>query len=108
MRISERSNPVGYQVALVRAALRAGVTHEASDADLDQAAAAAGLRPAVQEQSRTAVRAALESPVDFADTCNQDVAFAVFNAVDESCPLVVIDALGRRFVLEPHPAEEPA
>lgn len=108
MKISERSNPVGYQAALVRAALRAGIDHTASDDDLDDAATEAGLRPAALEQTREVVRGVLESPVDFVDDCNQDVAFAVFNAADEGRPLVVVGADGRRVVMEPHPIEESA
>ncbi|MFI5688417.1 hypothetical protein [Streptomyces sp. NPDC051636] len=108
VKISERSNPVGYQAALVRAALRAGIDHTASDADLDQAATEAGLRPAALEQTREVVRSALESPVDFAEDCNQDVTFAVFNAAGEGRPLVVIGADGRSVVMEPHPVEESA
>jgi hypothetical protein len=108
VKISERSNPVGYQTALVRAALRADIDHTASDADLDQAATEAGLRPAALERTREAVRDALESPVDFAEDCSQDVTFAVFNAADEGRPLVVIGADGRRFVMEPHPVPESA
>jgi hypothetical protein len=108
VKISERSNPLGYQVALVRAALRAGIDHTASDADLDQAATEAGLRPTALEQTRETVRDALESPVDFTDDCNQDVAFALFNAADEGRPLVVIGADGRSVVMEPRPVEESA
>ncbi|MEU0390046.1 hypothetical protein [Streptomyces chartreusis] len=108
MKISERSNPVGYQAALVRAALRAGIDHTASDADLDQAATEAGLRPAALEQTREVVQGALESLVDFAEDCNQDVTFAVFNAADEGHPLVVIGADGRSVVMEPHSVEESA
>ncbi|MEU0947529.1 hypothetical protein ABZ379_33245 [Streptomyces canus] len=67
MKISERSNPVGYQAALVSAALRSGVAHDAPDADLDQAATTAGLRPPALTESREAVRYALECPVDFMD-----------------------------------------
>ncbi|WP_331736805.1 hypothetical protein OG426_55410 (plasmid) [Streptomyces canus] len=106
MKISERSNPVGYQTALVRAALRAGIDHTASDVDLDQAATEAGLRPTALKETREAVRAALESPIDFIGDCSQDVTFAVFNAADEGRPLVVISADGRRVVMEPHPVNE--
>lgn len=108
MKISERSNPVGYQTALVRAALRAGIDHTASDTDLDQAATEAGLRPAALAQTREVVRGVLESPIDFAEDCSQDVTFAVFNAADEGRPLVVVGADGRQFVMEPHPVKESA
>ncbi|MGX1025414.1 hypothetical protein RKD37_000147 [Streptomyces ambofaciens] len=108
MKISERSNPVGYQAALVRASLHAGIDHTASDDDLDDAATKAGLRPAALEQTREIVRGALESPVDFVDDCNQDVAFAVFNAAAEGRPLVVVGTDGSRVVMEPHAVEESA
>lgn len=108
MKISERTNAVGYQAALVRAALSAGVDHDASDADLDRVATEAGLRPAALSGTREAVRSALEAPVDFAEDGNQDVAFALFNAADEGRPLVVIGADGRRVVMEPHPLEASA
>ncbi|WP_316782937.1 hypothetical protein [Streptomyces sasae] len=105
MRFSERSNPVAYQATLAHSALRAGVNHTASDADLDQAAIEAGLRPAARDQTREAVRDALESPVDFADTSAKDASFALFNTADTGRPLLVVGADGRRFVLEPYPVE---
>jgi hypothetical protein len=37
VKISERSNPVGYQTALVRAALRAGIDHTADADPVDDA-----------------------------------------------------------------------
>ncbi|MFF7764217.1 hypothetical protein [Streptomyces griseorubiginosus] len=108
MKVSERTNPVGYQTALVRAALRARIDHTASDADLDQAATEAGLRPAAFTRTREIVREALEAPVDFMEDFNQDIAEALVGAAEEGRPLVVIDAFGRRFVMEPHPVKEPA
>ncbi|MFC7831084.1 hypothetical protein [Streptomyces sp. NPDC057375] len=51
MKISELSDPVGYQAALVRASLHASIDHTASDDDLDDAATEAGLRPAAFEGS---------------------------------------------------------
>ncbi|MFC7830945.1 hypothetical protein [Streptomyces sp. NPDC057375] len=54
------------------------------------------------------MRGVLQSPVDFVDDCNQDVAFAVFNAAAEGRPLVVVGADGRRVVMQPHAVEESA
>ncbi|MER6187748.1 hypothetical protein [Streptomyces sp. NPDC001652] len=108
MKISERSNPARYQAALVQAALRSGVGHDASDADLDQAATAAGLRAPALTGSREAVRYALECPVDFmGDDSNQDIAQALFDAAIERRPLVVLDQRGRPVVMLPQPVEEP-
>ncbi|WP_189786724.1 hypothetical protein [Streptomyces capitiformicae] len=107
MKISERSNPARYQGALVSAALSSGVGHDAPDADLDQAATTAGLRPPALAASREAVRYALECPVDFmGDDSNQDIAQAVFDAASERRPLVVLDHRGRPVVMVPQPVEE--
>jgi hypothetical protein len=109
VKISERSNPTRYQGALVSAALSSGVGHDASDADLDQAATTAGLRPPTLAASREAVQFALECPVDFmGDDSNQDIAQAVFDAANELRPLVVLDHRGRPVVMVPQPVEESA
>lgn len=116
MKISERSNPVRYQAALVSAALRSGVAHDMPDADLDQAAIAAGLRPPALAELREAVRYALECPVDFMDVTDSpdavvggnDIGQAVFDAATERRPLVVFDGDGRPVVMVPQPVEESA
>ncbi|GGX58148.1 hypothetical protein [Streptomyces chartreusis] len=109
MKISERSSPARYRAALVGAALRSGVAHDALDGDFDQAATTAGLRPPALTESREAVRYALECPVDFmGDDSNQDIAQAVFDAACERRPLVVLDNGGRPVVMVPQPVEESA
>jgi hypothetical protein len=116
VKISERSNPARYQAALVGAALRSGVGHDASDADLDQAASTAGLRPPALAESREAVRGALQCPVDFMDVTDSpdavvggnDIGQAVFDAASERRPLVVFDGDGRPVVMVPQPVEESA
>ncbi|OEV11326.1 hypothetical protein [Streptomyces nanshensis] len=106
-KVSERANPARYQAALIRAALRAGLADDVSEAALDQAATEAGLRPAKYASTRDAVRYAIENPVSFADDCNQDIAFAVFDAAETGRSLVVVDARGERSVMTPEPVEDP-
>ncbi|MFG3517600.1 hypothetical protein [Streptomyces bobili] len=114
MKISERGNPARYRAALVSAALNSGVGHDASDADLDQAATGAGLRPPALTASREAVRVALQCPVDFMDVTDSpdavvggnDIGQAVFDAASELRPLVVLDHRGRPVVMVPQPVEE--
>src|SRR4051812_42080307 len=116
MQVSEGSNPAHYQAALVSAALSSGGGHDPSDADLDQAATTAGLRPPALAASREAVRAALQCPVDFMDVTDSpdavvggnDIGQAVFDAASELRPLVVLDHRGRPVVMVPQAVEGPA
>ena len=109
MEIREQNNPARYQAALASAALSSGIGHDASDADLDQAARTAGLRAPALASSREAVRSALQCPVDFmGNDSNQDIAQALFDAASERRPLVVIDGDGRPVVMVPQPVEESA
>jgi len=107
-KISERAFPARYRAALVRAALRAGVTSGASDLELDRAAIEAGLRPPALAETREAARYALDNPVDFMDDSNQDIAQSLFDSASDGRPLVVRDARRRLVVMEPQPVEESA
>ncbi|MFI6658141.1 hypothetical protein ACIBL8_21760 [Streptomyces sp. NPDC050523] len=108
MKISERSNPVGYQAALVRALLRAGLDHNADDATLDDVATATGLRPPTQVETRESVRTALESPLNLIEDSNQDAWHAIAFALEDRRVLVVVGADGHRTVMVPQPVSEPA
>ncbi len=108
MKISERSNPVGYQAALVRAVLRAGLDHDVDDAALDEVATTTGLRPPIQVKTREGVRAALESPLNLIEDSNQDAWHAIAFALEDRRVLVVVGTDGRRTVMVPQPVGESA
>ena len=104
--ISERTDNIHYQAALVQAVLRGGVDLQVGEADLDRIAAAAGLRPPARTETREAVLAAIEAPVDFMDTCSQDATQALFDAAAEHRVLVVVGAQGNRTVMVPQQVQE--
>ena len=104
--ITERVGHIHYIAALVGAVLRHGADHTASDADLDRIAAAAGLRPPAGAETRAAVRAAIEEPVDFMDNCSQDATQALFDAAAEGRVLLVVGAQRCRTVMVPQQVHE--
>jgi hypothetical protein len=57
-------------------------------------------------QTREAVRAAIEAPVDFTGTCSQDATQALFDAATEDRVLVVVGARGHRTVMVPEQVQE--
>jgi hypothetical protein len=104
--ISEYEEPARYRATLAREAHRRGYGPDLTDADLDHLADVAEQSRPFLPETREAVRLALR-PVRWEDG-GQQIASAVFDALAQSYPLMVVDERGRRFLLAPIPLEDPA
>jgi hypothetical protein len=102
--ISEYEEPARYRATLIREAHDRGYGPELTDADLVHVAdAAEQCRPFLPE-TKQAIRLALKNPVRW-ENGSQAIASAVFEALTESTPVIVISEQGRAFLFEPVPLD---
>lgn len=98
--ISEYEEPARYRATLVREAYDRGYGPKLTDADLDHIADAAEQSRPFLAETKQAIRMALQDPVRW-ESGSQAIASAVFEALTESTPLIVISEHGRSFLFEP-------
>jgi hypothetical protein len=104
--INEHETPARYRTILALEAHRLGYGPDITDADLDHVAdVAEQSRPFLAETKET-IRLSLR-PVHW-ENGGQHIASAVFDAMAQDYPLMVVNERGRVFLLEPIPLEDRA